>query len=91
MNSFQNTETQSALEGQIIISPKEIRLGNETIILKDGELDISEKAKERLKKITGLKNVDDLIVTKIVINGYSQNTIIDIDTTKDKLENPCTQ
>jgi protein involved in sex pheromone biosynthesis len=50
---------------------------------------ISEKAKERLKKITGLKNVDDLIVSKTLTDGSYHRKIIDIETTKANLENPC--
>jgi hypothetical protein len=83
-------EQKSVLEGQGIITSNEIRFGNDSIILDDnGEPIISDNIRKRLKEITGQNNIDDLIVTKVIVDGSSRETVIDIDTTKGNLENPC--
>ena len=90
MDSFTTSEYQSILEGQGVISSKEIRLGDDIITLDDeGKPIISNKVREKLKKITGQEKIDDLIVTKVAVDEYGQSTVIDIDTTKGNLENPC--
>ena len=55
----------------------------------DGNPTIPDNIRKRLKEITGQDNIDDLIVTKVIVNGSSRETVIDIDTTKGNLENPC--
>jgi len=83
-------EQKSVLEGQGIITSNEIRFGNDSIILDDnGKPVIPDNIRKRLKEITGQNNVDDLIVTKVIVDGSSRETVIDIDTTKGNLENPC--
>jgi len=83
-------EQKSVLEGQGIITSNEIRFGNDSIILDDnGKPVIPDNIRKRLKEITGQNNIDDLIVTKVIVKGSSRETVIDIDTTKGNLENPC--
>ena len=90
VENFTMQEQKTLLEGQGIISSKEIRFGKESITIdENGKPNIPENIKERLKKITGQDNVDDLIVTKVIVDGSSRETVIDIDTTKGNLENPC--
>ena len=90
IESFIVQEQKSVLEGQGIITSNEIRFGNDSIILDDnGEPIIPDNIRKRLKEITGQNNIDDLIVTKVIVDGPSRETVIDIDTTKGNLENPC--
>ena len=90
IESFTMQEQKSVLEGQGIITSNEIRFGNDSIILDDnGKPVISDNIRKKLKEITGQNNIDDLIVTKVIVEGSSRETVIDIDTTKGNLENPC--
>lgn len=90
IQSFIVQEQKTLLEGQGIITSKEIRFGKDSIIIdNEGKLDIPENIRKRLKEITGQNNIDNLIVTKVIVNGSSRETVIDIDTTKGNLENPC--
>lgn len=89
IENFIVQEQQTLLEGQGIITPKEIRFGNDSITLDDGKPNIPDNIRKRLQEITGQNNIDDLIVTKVIVEGSSRETVIDIDTTKGNLENPC--
>ena len=90
IENFTMQQQQTILEGQGVISSKEIRFGKESITIgEDGKPNIPENIRKRLHEITGQDNVDDLIVTKVIVDGSSRETVIDIDTTKGNLENPC--
>ena len=90
MEDFTLNETQTALEGKVIISPEELRIGNTVIGIDfEGNPILDDESRKKLKDITGRKNVDDLIVSKTLTEGSYHRKIIDIETTKANLENPC--
>ena len=90
IENFIIQEQKTVLEGQGIITSNEIRFGNDLITLDDnGKPNIPDNIRKRLKEITGQNNIDNLIVTKVIVEGSSRETVIDIDTTKGNLENPC--
>jgi hypothetical protein len=90
IENFIVQEQKTVLEGQGIITSNEIRFGNDLITLDDnGKPNIPDNIRKRLKEITGQNNIDNLIVTKVIVEGSSRETVIDIDTTKGNLENPC--
>lgn len=89
IENFVVQEQQTLLEGQGIITSKEIRFGNDSITLDNGKPNIPDNIRKKLQEITGQNNIDDLIVTKVIVEGSSRETVIDIDTTKGNLENPC--
>lgn len=90
MEDFTLNETQTALEGKVIISPEELRIGNTVIGIDfEGNPVLDDESRKKLKDITGRKNVDDLIVSKTLTEGSYHRKIIDIETTKANLENPC--
>lgn len=90
MQNFTLLEEQAILEGQALISQDQLKIGNSIITLDDnGDLVLDDDVRKKLKSITGQKNVDDLVVSKTVIQGNTPIKVIDIETTKANLENPC--
>lgn len=90
MQDFTLLEEQSILEGQALISQDQLKIGNSIITLDDnGDPILDDDIRKKLKSITGQKNVDDLVVSKTVIQGNTPIKVIDIETTKANLENPC--
>lgn len=90
MQDFTLLEEQSILEGQALISQDQLKIGNSIITLDDnGNPVLDDNIRKKLKSITGQKNVDDLVVSKTVIQGNTPIKVIDIETTKANLENPC--
>lgn len=86
MKEFSLSKAQTILEGQGVIDLFELKLGDSIITIDyNGEPIIDEKARKKLIDITGQQNVDDLIVSKI----QDGRSVIDIETTKANLENPC--
>lgn len=90
LQDFTILDSQSILEGTALISPNELRIGNSVITLdNDGKAILDDAARKKLQDITGQKKVDDLVVSKTVIQGTIPVKVIDIETTKANLENPC--
>lgn len=90
MQDFTLLEEQSILEGQALISQDQLKIGNSIITLDDnGDPVLDDNIRKKLQSITGQKNVDDLVVSKTVIQGNTPIKVIDIETTKANLENPC--